>query len=55
MAVNPKDHAELHSRLSILDKLASKLRAARVEVSYPLTALTLHSIESSYIVLNAIH
>ena len=33
MAVDPRDHAELRSRLQMLDKLTNKLRAARVEVS----------------------
>ncbi len=32
MAVDPRDHAELRSRLQMLDKLTNKLRAARVEV-----------------------
>ena len=33
MAINPRDHAELRSRLQMLDKLTNKLRAARVQVS----------------------
>ena len=33
MAVDPRDHAELRSRLQMLDKLTNKLRAARVQVS----------------------
>ncbi|DBA71011.1 TPA: hypothetical protein ACH3X2_011442 [Trebouxia sp. C0005] len=31
MAVDPRDHAELRSRLQMLDKLTNKLRAARVQ------------------------
>lgn len=33
IAVDPRDHAELRSRLQMLDKLTNKLRAGRVEVS----------------------
>ncbi len=33
MAVDPRDYAELRSRLQMLDKLTNKLRAARVQVS----------------------
>ena len=33
MPVNPRDHAELQSRLSIFKRLTDKLRAARVQVN----------------------
>ena len=34
MPVNPKDHAELQSRLRIFKQLTDKLRAARIEANY---------------------